>query len=170
MADDSKKSTTITGLDTDPPLRPNSWVAGGVPKSYVETVEAADAASIGSKYRFFRVTSWMRVEDLFVMNDALSAGAMDVGLYDTADNGGAVVDADFFASAVSLASANKATGGTNIAWEAAGSASDISKVTQPIWQVLGLTSDPRKEYDVVGTVTTALGAAGTISLRGKFVG
>ena len=166
MADDSKKSTTITNLDAQTGIRPNSWYHGGNLRSYIETVEAADAASANSVYRFFRVHSWMRVDDLFLMNDALSAGAVDVGLHDI--NGGAAVDQDFFASAVAVSTANKATGGTNIAWEAAGSASDISKGTQRIWEVLGLTTDPNKEYDVTATVTTALGAAGTLTLRGKF--
>jgi hypothetical protein len=169
MAADPKKATAITNLDATPLLRAQPWYHGGAVKSFVGTVEAADAAdATTSIYRFFRVGSWMRVEDLFLMNDALSAGAVDVGLYRTTNDGGAVVDVDFFASAVSVASANKATGGTNIAWEAAGSASDISKVDQRIWEVLGLTTDPNLEYDVAATVSTALGAAGTISLRGKF--
>jgi hypothetical protein len=169
MADDSKKTTAITNLDASPTLRADSWYHGGALKKYAGTVEAADAASIGTIYRFFRIGSWMRVDSLVLMNDALSAGAMDIGLYDTAANGGAVVDADFFASAVSLASANKATGGSNIAYEADSTAMNIDKVTKRVWEVLGLTSDPGKRYDVAGTVTTAIGAAGTISLRGETV-
>lgn len=168
MADDSKKTTAITNLDATPVLRAMSWYHGGALKSYVGTVEAADAASIGTVYRFFRIPSWARVESIHVMNDALSAGAMDVGLYKCAADGGAVVDADFFASAVAVSSANKATGGSNVAWEADSTASNIDKVDKRIWEILGLTSDPQLEYDVAGTVTTALGAAGTISLRGTF--
>jgi hypothetical protein len=168
MADDSKKATAITKLDSVPMERPSSWQHGGALKAYGGTIEAADAASIGTVYRFFRVPSWARCDNLVLMNDALSAGAMDIGLYRTAADGGAVVDADFFASAVAVSSANKATGGSNIAYEADSTAMNIDKVEKRIWEVLGLTIDPVLEYDVAGTVTTALGAAGTVSLRGHF--
>jgi hypothetical protein len=103
------------------------------------------------------------------MNDAIaSAGTVDIGLYQPASSGGAVVDADFFASAVSIVSANKATGGSNVAWEADSTASNIALVDKRIWEMLGLTSDPNLEYDVAATVVTPTGGAGTLSLRGKF--
>jgi hypothetical protein len=169
MADDSKKTTAITGLDSKPVERPNPWYHGGGVKAYAGTVEAVDGASIGSVYRFFRVGSWMRVDELVLMNDALSAGATDIGLYRTAADGGAVVDADFFASAVPLASAQTPKSGLNVTYESDSTAMNIAKCDKRIWEALGLTVDPGLEYDVAATLTTAAGAAGTISLRGKTV-
>jgi hypothetical protein len=107
----------------------------------------------------------MRPVNLAIYCDALGAGcAGDVGLYRTAADGGAVVDADFFASAVAIATA---VNGTDITYEAA-SAMDISKIEQRIWEVLGLTVDPNLEYDVAVTLTAATVAGGTLSLRGSF--
>jgi hypothetical protein len=84
----------------------------------------------------------------------------------TAADGGGYVDQDFFASAVALGSA---LNGTDITYEAAsGAAMDIANIEKRIWEVLGLTSDPNLEYDVLATVTTAITAAGTISLAGVF--
>jgi hypothetical protein len=159
------KTTSITNLDATPIVRAQSWVHGGHSKPYAGTVETLATDSIGSTYRFFRVGSWMRPVNLAIYCDALGAGcAGDVGLYRTAADGGAVVDADFFASAVAIATA---VNGTDITYEAA-SAMDISKIEQRIWEVLGLTVDPNLEYDVAVTLTAATVAGGTLSLRGSF--
>ena len=56
-----------------------------------------------SIHRFCRVPSNARISQiLFSTGDATTAGALDIGIYQTAENGGAVVDADLFASAVDL--------------------------------------------------------------------
>lgn len=159
------KTTSITNLDASPSLRAQSWTHGSNAKNYAGTVETLATDSIASTYRFFRIGSWMRPVALAYACDALGTScAGDVGLYKTATDGGAVVDADFFASAVAIAAA---TNWTDITHEAA-SAMDISKVEQRIWEVLGLTIDPNIEYDVVVTLTAATVAGGTLSLRGAF--
>jgi hypothetical protein len=162
MADDSKKSTSITGLDSLPILRPNPGNAGGRLKYYFETVEVADDASIGSVYRFFRVGSWMIPASLMIFCDAITAAAADIGLYGA--SGGAAVDADIFASAQSIATASKT--GIECVFESA--STDITNGGKPIWQLLGLTQDPMLEYDVAATITTAATDPGTLSLRGLF--
>jgi hypothetical protein len=75
------------------------------------------------------------------------------------------VDADFFASAQSLASASIL--GIEVAHEATGTY-DIDDSEKPIWSALGLTTDPMYQYDVVVTLTAAAGSAGTITLKGKY--
>jgi hypothetical protein len=168
MAVVTTKSGSITNLDASPVLRPGSWMHGGAIKLFSGTVEAVDGDSIGSIYRMFRVGSWMRPEAVILANDALSAGTGDVGLYRTTVEGGAVVDADFFASAVSMAAAGKSTNGTNVTVESDSTAMNIDKAEKRIWEVLGLTVDPNLEYDVAITLTAAAGAAGTVTLRGTF--
>lgn len=162
------KSSAITSLDTTPTMiRPGSWIHGGGLKSYAGYVPVADGDSIASVYRMFRVWSWMRPDSLILSCTALSAGAADIGLYKPAVEGGAVVDADFFASAQSLAAALVST---DVTYEAANAATNmgLNQAEKRIWEVLGLTSDPNVEYDVALTLTAASGAAGSVVLRGKF--
>jgi hypothetical protein len=160
------KTTSITNLDATPIIRANPWIHGANARQYIGTLETITADDTGSRYRFWRIGSWMRPVAVSIFCDAMTAGAVDVGLYRTAADGGAVVDADFFGSAVSLATA---LNGTDITYEQASTGEDISKAEQRIWEVLGLTVDPNLEYDVVASVTTAITAGGTLTLRGAFV-
>ena len=128
----------------------------------VGTVEVASGDSIGSTLRLIRVPSNMRITALELSSDAITSAAADIGVYDISANGSAVVDVDQFGSAVSLATAQDKT---NVLQEAA--ATDIAKCGQPLWQRLGLSSDPGKSYDIVLTLTAAATAAGTVSLIAK---
>lgn len=130
------------------------------------TVEAANGDSIASTYRLIRVPSNFVMTGLRLAWDALGGSAAgDVGVYQVAANGGAVVDADEFASAVALASAGA---WTDVMEEAA--ATDIAKIGMPLWERLGLTTDSAIAYDIAVTLTAASGAAGTISaiVRGYY--
>ena len=129
---------------------------------FAGTAEIANGDSIGSTIRLLRVPSHLRLTALELSSDAIASAAADVGVYDIAPNGSAVVDADEFGSAVSLATAQDKT---NVLQEAA--ATDIAKCGQPLWQRLGLSSDPGKSYDIVLTLTAAATAAGTVSLIAK---
>jgi len=164
MAVVALKATNITQQDTG--LRTQAAACLGPRRLYDEasTVEVTNGDSIGSTYRMLRVKSSDRMSSLQIFCDAITSAAADVGLYDIAANGGAVVDADFFASAQSIATA--ITVGTNILHESG--VVDISEVEQAIWQLLGLTSDPNKEYDVALTLTAAATATGTATLLGRY--
>jgi hypothetical protein len=101
------------------------------------------------------------MRELVVYCDAITSATADFGVYQTTANGGAVVDADAFGSAVSLATA--ITTGTNILHESG--VLDISEIEQPLWQILGLSSDPGIDYDIVATLTAAATASGTLTVR-----
>jgi hypothetical protein len=161
MAVNAYKTNAITNLDATPIVRANPWVHGGNSKQFAGTVEAVNGDSIGSTYRFFRIGSWMRPVGLTLFCDAITSAAADVGLYRTATDGGAVVSAALFGSAVSLASA--ITTGTNVRFEQ----DDIANVEKRVWELLGLSADPNLEYDVALTLTAAATAGGTISLHGN---
>jgi len=125
---------------------------------YVANAADDDATSV---FRFCRVPSNARVSQvLLTTGDATTAGNINVGLYQTADNGGAVVDADLFTSALAL------TGGpfanSDITYES-GEYTEAESV-KPLWEVLGLTSDPKRDYDVCAVISTTYQAAavGTI--------
>lgn len=162
MAVVNTKSTTITNLDAAQVTRAKSFANGAPLKEWIETVETANGDSIGSVYRFFRVPSWLRVSELILDSDDVGTTTIaDFGLYDTAANGGAVVDADFFASAVDIKAG--ALANTQIVHESG--VIDLPNYGKRLWEQLGLTSDPQKSYDVCATLTAAADAAGTITLR-----
>ena len=152
-------STEITAKEAGKSV--SALISGGVLREKVATLEVAAADDDGSTYRFFRVHSSDRVSSFEAASDAITAGtSFDFGLYDTEENGGAVVDADMFASAVDLSSAS---GFTNEA------TADIAEVEQTVWERLGLSSDPGKDYDVVALANTVGSAAGTIAARMRYL-
>jgi hypothetical protein len=75
-----------------------------------------------------------------------------------------VVDADFFASALSLK--DGALNGEDVLHEAA--VFTIANSGKELWDALGLTSDPHKFYDVALTLTGAADATATVKLVGRF--
>lgn len=161
MAVVNTKSTLITNSDATPPVMNKKALDGAVVKMKRATVETANGDSIASTYRFFRLPSHAVVNKLKLYSDDIGTTTIaDFGLYRTAADGGAVVDADFFASAVSLK--DGAISGTEIQHESG--VYDVSEIEQPLWQVAGLSADPKVMYDVVATLTAAADAAGTITL------
>lgn len=159
---DSISTTAITNLDASPQIRPGSWVAAGNFRSFVGTLEGSAAAAAGSTYRFFRINSGARVSSLTYSVDALSAGAVDIGIYDTLANGGAVVAKSLFASTFSTDTAK-------LNQSVLKPAGDIANAEKRVWELLGLSADPMKQYDVTATVVTAIGNAGTQTLHGSTV-
>ncbi len=155
------KSTAITRQEATPKQKVPAYLAAGVVREFVATAEAANGDSIASTYRMCSVHSSWRVSTVKLYCDAITSGAADIGLYDTYDNGAAVVDADFFASAQSIASA--ITTGTEVQHESA--VVGVEDIEKRIWEALGLTADPGKFYDICLTLTAATTAAGTISLK-----
>lgn len=168
MAVVAVKSTGITNADAK--VLNNARVFRGVLEEAVGTVEAANGDSIASVYRFCRVPSNARISRVLLSCDAITTCAGDVGVYKTARDGGAVVDVDFFGSAVSLASALSHSDITHEADPAdAGAGWGQADVEKPLWQALGLTADPYIEYDIAVTLTAAAGSAGTMSMKVQFV-
>jgi hypothetical protein len=122
----------------------------------VATVSATQAS--GDTIRLVRVPSNARIDAvLLTTGDATTAGAIDIGVYQTAGNGGAVVDADLFASALAL------TGGpftrSDQTWESG--QYTYAESCRPLWEALGLSVDPNRDYDIVATVTTTGDGMGT---------
>lgn len=156
MSAENLKSGPITNRDAVPAVLNTS--EGGVLRRVYGVVEAA-GGDAGSTYRFCSIPSNARgIRTSFASDDLSAAGAtMDIGLYQTTANGGAVVDADFFASAIDVATG--AVGLTDITYERA--ATRISDGEKPLWEQLGLSADPQREYDVTG-VSGVAAATGTM--------
>lgn len=165
MATVTVSSTQITNRDASPRVKSNSRISRGALLCSMGVCATTAADDIGSKYKLCSVPSNARVLALLLSCTSLgTAGAADIGLYRTTDDGGAVVDADFFASAVALTSA---LSNSDVTTEANGANASIGKddMEKPLWEILGLSADPRIDYDVVATVTTATVDAGNIALQ-----
>jgi hypothetical protein len=162
MAVVDRKSSLITNVTASPQVVNSPSL--GAPSRLMETAgyltPAADDTQ-ASIHRFVRLPSNARVSEvLFSTADASTAGAFNLGIYKTADNGGAVVDADLFASAFDL------SGGPFNNYDLTYESGEYTyaESVKPLWEVLGLTSDPCVEYDVVATISTTYNGAGTAQL------
>ena len=170
MAVVNTKSTAVTNADAATQTNLSLKIAGGRLRESVGTVEAVNGDSIGSTFRLARIRSNDRISRVLLSCDAISSCAGDVGIYDIAANGGAVVDADFFASAQSLASALVNSDVTHEADAAdAGAGFGHADVEKSLWQALGLAADPYKLYDIAVTLTAAAAANGTIAMKVQYV-
>ncbi len=163
MAVVAVKSTLITNADATPVVLNSPRVDGGSERVAVATAAITDTDSIGSTYRMFRVPSNAVMTDLRIYSPDIGTTTItDIGLY--AADGGAVADADFFASALSLK--DGALNGTDVLHEAA--VFTIANSGKELWDALALTSDPRVFYDVTLTLTAAADATGTVKLIGRY--
>lgn len=167
MAVVDRKSAAVTNETATPRVlnNPDSSAALLREKSNIIASAADDTqASVG---RFHRIPSNCRVSQLLISAaDATTAGAIDIGIYQTAENGGAVVDADLFASAFDL------SGGPfnnyDVTFES-GQYTYAESETM-LWEVLGLASDPCRDYDVAYTITTTFNGGPTaIRLATRYI-
>jgi hypothetical protein len=167
MATETVKSTFITNRDAVPSVKTASKISGGVLREWVATVEAG-AGDTSSKYIMGSLPSNARISRIELFSDDVGAsGAVDIGIYQTTANGGAVVDQDCFASAVDVNTA--ALNGSNLTYEAALSTAQIDDIEKMLWEQLNLSADPQRDYDVVITPSTGLATGGTLSLRVQYV-
>lgn len=165
MAVVTTKSGVITNRDATPAVLNNPSVDGGMLKEAAGTIESVNGDSIGSKYVMCQVPSNARISQvLLYCDDVGTTTVADIGIYQTTANGAAVVDADFFGSAVSIK--DGALNAVDVTHESG--VYDIDDVEKPLWSALGLSADPGRFYDVVLTLTAASDSAGTVSLKVKY--
>lgn len=154
MAEANTKSTAVTAADAGKFNAPH--IEGGRVRQAPGTVEVAAADDANSVYRLARVWSGWRLSGIPYWHDSItSLSDSNWGLYDTAKNGGAAVNDNLFGDAIDLSSA--ATG------DALFEALDIANVEKRIWELLGLSADPGKWYDLCVTAVSDPAGAGTIS-------
>lgn len=165
LAVENHKSTIVTNADATPVDLSNPLISHGRLREQVAKKEVAAADDDATVVRLFRVWSGWRISTIEIGSDALSTGAAwELGVFQTAENGGAVVDADEFASGIDLSAATVLTDKT---YEAA--ATEIDKIEMPLWERIGLTEDPKRWYDIALYATAAGTAAGTVAGRLRYV-
>lgn len=160
-------SASLTNAVASPRVPNNAAIAGGRMVEGIGVVTPAANQADDTIMRCVRVPSNARVSQILInAADATTAGKVDCGIYQTDENGGAVVDRDLFANAFDL------TGGpfanTDITFESG--EYTIAESEQPLWEVLGLSADPQREYDVALTVETLFnGGPTSIGLKVRYV-
>lgn len=174
MAVDHVKSATITNLDATPPVANTAGEgAAGRLQEIFGYATAVASSSADATYQLVRIPSNCKVKSIIFESEAQGAGKFDLGLYYATDGVGGhatallaadAIDQDFFATIIDCASAVTPTEVVNES-----GTYTLDKRNQPIWQAVGLTSDPGGFFDVVATVKTTAVTTGTgkfgISLR-----
>lgn len=99
--------------------------------------------------------------------DATTAGKIDLGVYRTPEQGGAVIDRDFFAAALDLASGPYAESDQ----KNQSTTYTYAKQAQPLWQAVAVdSSDPGGEYYLCATVETLFNGGPTaIQIKIQYV-
>lgn len=163
MAIVALKSATVTNSDATPRVA-NTDGEGALGRRVLayNFIQPSASDSATSTYAMVRVPTTMHVKEV-ILECAAAGGsaAVDIGVYTPTrreDTGrgttlGAVVDADFFASAVVISGA---LGPTNVTNESGNYPLNLRNM--PLWQAVGLAADPGGKFDIVITVTVALGA------------
>lgn len=166
------KTTPISNLDLgvgSAPKTPLRALAGQgaagrlvVDEGYV-VVDAF--ASVDSTYQLVRVPTNAVIKQLWFESEAQIAGKFEIGVYYSSDGqigkpltileAAAIVD-DFFASDIDCASAVARIDKTN-----ANSKYTLDLRNQPLWQALGVASDPGGTFDIALTVHTTAVTTGT---------
>jgi len=163
------KGTAITNREATPRVLNNPGLGGGgrlkIAIGHIASVTAA--LSITSIIRLVEVPSNAVVSSILFQSAAQGAGAFSIGVFRTLQDGGlvAATSADqFFATAINCASAvvladvvNESTTYT------------IAKQSQPLWQAIGMTTDPKSMLDICAVVTTTDVTTGTGALGLKVV-
>lgn len=173
MATEALKSTAITNLDSSPVSANDTGEgADGFLRLVGDYVTTTSGVTAGSTYQIVRIPTNAKVKEVITEGEAMTAGAFDVGLYyssSTSDGTqasvqGTAVDADFFATAVSFASAVTPTNITNES-----GTYTLNKRNQPIWQAAGLSSDPGGFFDLVFTSTATVTAGARMGASVRYV-
>lgn len=158
------KSTAITNRDSLPVVLSNDYLVKG---DVYETVGMANVGATDnalSKYIMCSIPSGAKIVSVKTWSDAIlgAATAPTLDLWDTTLNGGLVVKAGFFLAPVYSAATQAGTDLTHTI--SAANTNNVSQGEKRVWEILGLTADPLKMYDVVlaSTVNNATTGANVI--------
>lgn len=158
------KATAITNADASSRVPNSPYIERGQVQSSVAKVNIAATDSNTSTYRLCRISSSMRLQALKLFFDAITGGtSFKLGIYDTAANGGAAVSSALFANALDL------SGGNTQGLEVLCQNNSIANMEKRLWELLGLSADSFKDYDLVLTAVTIGTSGGNVAALASFV-
>lgn len=138
---------------------------GGQVIAIAGSFETVATDSAGSKYRLAKVgADWVPLQ-IEINNDAISGlDDVDLGFYETLENGGAAKDADI------LLDGGDISGGCALGSEQNGLANlPIDEIGDPVYSLADDSDASEQMYDLVLTSNSAVAQAGTVSIRALFV-
>lgn len=170
------KSTFITNRDATPKVLTDAYIAGGEVKAAYGFVKTGATDPAGSTYILASVPSNARLDSLDFQSDSLGSGCqVNVGAYypsfiptGTGLSGSlanTAINSSVFASAQSCSNAVQKT---QLITQ---SIIEPNLQEQPLWQMIGLTTDPGPELfiDLVVSVKVVTAAAGYCALNAKYI-
>jgi hypothetical protein len=173
MAVANLKSKVISNRDATPVVLTDAIVAKGDLHETIG-VERTNAASIdaGSTIKLVSVPSSARLSDMHYFMQSLGTSALDIAAwYPTtppaalAVTGGALISSSAFVTNIQGVDTGIApTDGMGTITQ-----QSVVRRSQPLWQNLGLTSDPMCDIDLGFTVRTATAVQGYVGLRARYV-
>lgn len=170
MTTETLKTTQITDLDAVPPTKLAAGMgAKGTAYRITGFVTTTSGKTTGSKYLLARLPRNAVVKSIILDSAAMGgSSALDFGVYysdSTVDgtqaaNTGAAITAAFFASAVDVSSAVRATDITN---ESGSYTIDLRN--KALWDALAVSADPGGFLDVVATSTATITTGATFGVE-----
>ena len=161
------KSTSVTNMFATPAVREPAHRDGGVLRESASNVVIAADESASNDLIAVRVPSNARVSQVLLSYaDATTGGAIDVGIWKevaTAPGTFEAVDDDLFASAMVLTDGplwNKDITNESAEYTAA-------EQEKMLWEVLGLSADPKIDYFVGSDITTVCDGCSTVGILYK---
>lgn len=166
------KSKVIANRDATPAVLTDPILAKGMSVDVIGVESVPTTADIASKVILLSVPSSARLASLDYFTGSLGTSVIDIAVWfpTTVPVMSSVVAAKLISSsAFSQNLAGVDTG--NPLTEAMGTIAQQSVVkrSQPLWQMLGLLSDPMLDLDFGFSVRTTNSIAGYVGLRARFV-
>lgn len=121
------------------------------------TFDIAAADDDGSIYRVGQIPSDAQILQVLISCTAVTGGTdYELGFYQTLATGGAVVSKGTLMTGQTLASAlTNANGMSNVS---------VANRAKAVWELLGLSANPKTIYDLAFTADTAGTGAGTVNI------
>ncbi len=174
------KSTVLAARDATPKVLSDAALAGERERTAYGCQKVSDAGTdlntAGTKIRLIQVPSSARITQLEYVATSCGTGVIDVAVwYPTyvPQGGGnflaSSVAATLISSSVFLANINVPD--TNQAFTTALPAVTtltMQKLERPLWEILGLASDPEMNLDMGFTVRAACAINGYVGLRARY--
>lgn len=172
------KSVVIRDREASPPLKNNPEVSQGLLKGVVG-IEKNTAAIVdaGTQFRLVSVPSNARLQSLEYTKETTGTTVLDIAVWYpnqlpqgaensvAASSESALISSSTFVSNIS--GVDGGTGFTN--GFGAATTPSVGALGQPLWQMLGLSTDPHVDLDLGFTVRTATAEAGYVGLRASYI-
>lgn len=170
------KSTLLTNRDATPKVLTDASLSGGVMSEVQGSAKTGASDGGGSTYKLISIPSNARLSQLYWQSDTLGSGCVvDVGVwYPPAlplgganflayGSSAALIGTSFFATALT---ANGAQARTDITNQSLNYLIPLQET--PLWNVLGLPSDPEISFDIGFVVRVATASAGYVGLQARY--